>query len=46
MLLVMAKNGTWVLEQPSTSLAFRLRRFQQILRKTRVLCLHVRSLLA
>ncbi|CAK9079922.1 unnamed protein product [Durusdinium trenchii] len=36
-LLVMAKRGVWVLEQPSSSLAFRLRRFQdQLVRKTRV----------
>ncbi|CAL1157992.1 unnamed protein product [Cladocopium goreaui] len=32
MLVVMAKQGVWVLEQPSTSLAFRLRGFQKLLR--------------
>jgi len=36
MMLVMAKRGVWVLEQPSSSLAYRLRGFQQILRKTTV----------
>ena len=36
MLLVMAKKGVWVLEQPATSIAFRLRGFQDLLRKTTV----------
>lgn len=40
MLLVMAKGGVWVLEQPSTSLAYRLRGFQEILRKTTAPHLH------
>lgn len=35
MLLVMAKKGVWVLEQPSSSLVFRLKRFQDhLVRKT------------
>lgn len=36
MLLVMAKKGVWVLEQPSSSLVFRLKRFQDhLVGKTR-----------
>ena len=41
MLLVLAKKGVFVLEQPSTSLAFRLRGFQEILRKTKAICLQI-----
>lgn len=40
MMLVMAKQGVWVLEQPSTSLVFRLRRFQKILRMCRASWMH------
>lgn len=41
MLLVMAKKGVWVLEQPSSSLVFRLQRFQDhLVCKTRASYLH------
>ena len=36
MMLVMAKKGVWVLEQPSSSLAYRLKRFQDLCRKVPV----------
>ena len=36
LILVMAKNGTWVLEQPFSSLVFRHPRFQQLLKYTTV----------
>ena len=34
MLLVQAKQGVWLLEQPSSSLVFRLKRFRELLMKT------------
>jgi hypothetical protein len=40
----MARKGVWVLEQPSSSLVFRLPRFQQLLRMTRVAFLHFKAL--
>ena len=39
MLVVMAKRGVWVLEQPASSIVMRLKRFQQLLRKTTAACL-------
>ena len=36
MQLIAAKGGVWVLEQPSSSLAFRMRRFQELLGKQKV----------
>ena len=39
MLVVMAKKGVWVLEQPASSIVMRLKRFQQLLRKTTAACL-------
>lgn len=41
MILVMAKKGTWILEQPASSLVFRLKRFQELLQITKASSVHL-----